>query len=71
MGIPRRGIILLDLPVLPKLAPLFSLDSTGLDATEVRLSHRSKDTRLPKYLPVSPLPPRVLRLDAVLKLDVL
>lgn len=47
VGTPSLGIDLLDLPLLPKLAPLFSLDSPGLDPTEVRLSDLSKDIRLP------------------------
>lgn len=71
VGMPRRGTILLDLLVPPKLAPLFSLDRVGLDPTDVRLSHRSRDTKLPKYLPLSPLPPLAFRLEDVLKLDVL
>lgn len=71
------GTDLLDLPFPPDVAPLFSLNSSGLDPAKVGLSHLSKDIRLPKYLEES-LAPCVFRLEdvlaklcSVLKLDVL
>ena len=55
---PSLGTVLFDLPLLPKLALLLSLSVPCLDLTDVKLSHLSRDKRLPKYLPVSPFVPR-------------
>lgn len=46
-GTPSLGTDRLVLPLLPKLAPQFSLESPALDPTELKLSHLSRDIWLP------------------------
>lgn len=56
---PSLGTILLDLLLLPRLALLLSLIIPCLDPIDVKLSHLSREKRLPEYLPLSPFAPRV------------
>lgn len=56
---PSLGTILFDLPLPPRLTLLLSRIIPCLDPIDVKLSHLSREKRLPKYLPLSAFAPRV------------
>lgn len=56
---PSLGTILLLLPLPARLTLLLSLIIPCLDPIDDKLSHLSREKRLPKYLPLSPFVPRV------------